>query len=247
MRSVHRLPLQYDTQRLIADLATAEQFGRYHEHYNAYEGEAEGGWKLIPLISRGGGIDPNSSFDYGRYVRQAGMGGDRKPPPFQKTEILKHCLYFEKILDDLQCRKRRVRLLRLEPGARIRRHYDPGENWAAGKPRLHIPIVTHEEIYFYVDGQRVIMKPGEAWYCDFSRWHWVENRSPISRVHLVCELVINDWLRQLFPAESLGERAGNWMYRARVRTQWRVARYARGIGHRVDNLRRRSPFASRAP
>jgi hypothetical protein len=89
------------------------------------------------------------------------------------------------------------------------------------------------------------MHPGEIWYCDFSRWHWVENRSPIARVHLVCELVVNDWLRQLFPAESLSERIGNCVYRTKVETQWRAARYARRIGQTMNHLWEKSPFAPR--
>jgi hypothetical protein len=240
MKSLHRLPMQYDPQRLLADLARAEQAGQYHEHYNAYAGEAEGGWSSIPLFSRGGKIDPSASLDYGRYVRQVG-----KPPPFQKTEILKQCPYFEQILDSFQCSKRRVRLLRLAPGARIYRHRDPGESWAGGRPRLHIPIVTHDEVYFFHEGQRVIMRPGELWYCDFSRYHWVENRSPIARVHLMCELVVNDWLRQQFPAESLVERAGNWTYRTRVETGWKLAKYGRAIGQRLNDLRTTSSSAPR--
>jgi len=232
--------MQYDPQRLVADLATAERFGQYFDHYNAYEGESHGGWKLIPLISRGGRIDPQSSLDYGRYVKQAAAGVDRKPPPFEKTEILKQCPYFEEILDSLQCEKRRVRLLRLEPGARVRRHYDPGESWAGGRPRLHVPIVTHEDIYFYVDGQRVVMKPGEVWYCDFSRWHWVENRSPITRVHFMFELVVNDWLRQLFPRESRTERARNWIYHTGLQAQWKVAAGARRIQQGLESVRRPS-------
>ena len=89
------------------------------------------------------------------------------------------------------------------------------------------------------------MQPGEAWYCDFSRWHWVENRSPIARVHLVCELVVNDWLRQLFPTESVSERVGNWIYRTRVEMQWRAVSYAGRIGQTMGDLREKPPFVRR--
>lgn len=240
MRSVLRLPVQYDTQRLVADLATAERIGQYHDHYNAYKGESQGGWNLIPLVSRGGGTDPNSSLDFGRYVKRTGLRVDRRPPPFQKTAVLKQCPYFDEVVDSFQCEKRRVRLLRLEPGAKVRKHHDPGESWAGGQPRLHIPIVTHEDVHFHLDRQRIIMKPGELWYCDFSRQHWVENRSPVSRVHLMLELVVNDWLRQLFPAESPTERASNWVYYAGLRIRWKVAAGARRIQQGLESGRQPS-------
>jgi hypothetical protein len=61
----------------------------------------------------------------------------------------------------------------------------------------------------------------------------------------MCELVVNDWLRQQFPAESLVERASNWTYRIRVETGWKLAKYGRAIGQRLNDLRTISPSAPR--
>ena len=76
-------------------------------------------------------------------------------------------------------------------------------------------IVTHEEVYFYVDDQRVIMRPGELWYCDFTHPHRVHNKSSIGRVHMVLDLKVNDWLREFFPPEPLGDKVKNAVQRAR--------------------------------
>jgi quercetin dioxygenase-like cupin family protein len=205
---------RYDVERLRADLKTAEQQGQAHLHWSTKE--HDGGWSAIPLMSVEGKVDPESlRLGAGRY---------------DKTPILKHCPYFEEIIDSFQCPKHRVRLMRLEPGTNIHEHTDPGDSWALGQVRIHIPIVTHDEVYFYVDGERIMMKPGEMWYCDFSRPHRVANKSPIGRVHLVLDLTVNPWLRQMFPAESLAERLGNWRYWVKFYGRETVYRLGRASG-----------------
>src|SRR5690606_34290625 len=103
---------------------------------------------------------------------------------------------------------------------------DLGEGWAMGKVRLHIPIVTHEEVYFYVDEQRVMMRPGELWYCDFTRPHRVHNKSDVARVHMVLDLRVDDWLRDFFPSEPLTDRVKNAVQRTRYYSQYYARRAA---------------------
>jgi hypothetical protein len=136
---------------------------------------------------------------------------------------MEHTPYLGEILDDFGCTTHRVRLLQLAPGKNINTHSDDGDGWAIGKVRLHIPIITHDEVYFFVDDERVIMKPGELWYCDFTRPHRVHNKSDIGRVHLVIDCAVDDWLRGMFPAESPLERLRNARQRAIYHA--RTARY----------------------
>jgi len=199
MKSVLRFEQRYDVDRLLADLHAAEQFGRSHVHFGKYH---DGGWSAIPLVSPGGAVDASS-------LRHAAGAS------YEKTPILRACPYFEEIVDSFRCPWLRVRLMRLEPGANILEHRDPGDSWALGQVRLHIPIVTHDEVYFYVDRQRVTMRPGELWYCDFSRPHSVANRGDVARVHFVLDLVANGWMREFFPRESVVEQVGNLAYRLR--------------------------------
>ena len=216
---------RYDVERLRADLQVAEQQGRAHLHWSTKE--HDGGWSAIPLVSLDGKEDAEAlRSGKGRYV---------------KTPILKHCPYFEEIIDSFQCPRQRVRLMRLESGTNIHEHRDLGDSWALGQVRIHIPIITHEEVYFYVDGERVMMRPGELWYCDFSRPHRVANRSPIARVHLVLDLTVNPWLRQMFPAETLRERLGNWWYWGSFHSTETLRRlaHAAGLGKVRRLLKRR--------
>ncbi len=225
MKTLHCFGPRYDVGRLLADLESAEKAGQFHKHWTDYH---DGGWSAIPLVSLGGAVDADS-LKHGR--------GD-----YRKTPILAQCPYFEEIIESFHCPKERIRLMRLEPGKKILKHTDPGDAWALGKVRLHVPVVTHEEVYFYLDGERVVMRPGELWHCDFSRPHWIENRGPVARVHFVLDLVVNRWMRDFFPPETLADRVYNAAYWCRFHGK----EVARGVAEATGAARLRRALRRRA-
>ena len=83
----------------------------------------------------------------------------------------------------------RMLLARLRPGGVIPAHMDRNFSLAHAH-RVHVPIVTHDDVKFVVDGRRQPMKEGEAWEINNRRAHEVENASPIYRVHLIVDWVI---------------------------------------------------------
>jgi hypothetical protein len=183
-----RLPRTYDPDLLVRDLQvlsdvpTAPQPGPYHK----------GEWTGIALHSMGGkdSVFPSSP------------GMDH----YQETENLKRTPYFKKILDELKCPKEVVRILFLPPGGHIKNHFDFQTSFQFGLVRLHIPILTHPDVAFIIDGQRMSWKPGELWYGDFSRVHSVKNDSQMVRVHIVMDVQINDFLLSLFPEDFVARR-----------------------------------------
>jgi quercetin dioxygenase-like cupin family protein len=215
MQTILRLPRTFDQERLVRDLGAAISAGEFLANRPTYH---DGGWKALALVSNGGGTDAES-------LRMAKGQGD-----YKKTNIIAKCPYFEEVVDSFGCPVERVRLLRLEPGAKIHEHIDLGDGWAMKRVRLHVPIVTHDEVYFYVDGQRVIMKPGELWYCDFTKPHRVHNKSDIGRVHMVLDVVVDDWLKTLFPDEPLAERVRGWAQRNSFHGKARLREIARKTG-----------------
>jgi aspartyl/asparaginyl beta-hydroxylase (cupin superfamily) len=55
--------------------------------------------------------------------------------------------------------------------------------------RIHIPIITNNEVYFTVGGERKNLKDGEMWQINNNnKMHSVENNSNQDRIHL-----ITDW------------------------------------------------------
>jgi aspartyl/asparaginyl beta-hydroxylase (cupin superfamily) len=98
---------------------------------------------------------------------------------------------------------RLVRFLSLEPGGTIREHHDSFLSKRIA--RLHVPIVTHPDVEFYLDGERCSWCPGELWYGDFSRPHAAVNGSPVTRVHLVLDVTADQRFLDLFPPGKLPE------------------------------------------
>ena len=183
-----RLPRTYDVDlllrdfRALSDVPTSPQPGPYHK----------GEWTGIALYSMGGkdSVFPSSP------------GMDR----YQETEQLRRAPYFKQILDELECPKEVVRILFLPPGGHIKDHFDFHTSFQFGLLRLHIPIVTHPDVAFIIDGQRMNWKAGELWYGDFSRVHSVKNDSQIVRIHMVIDVQINDFLLSLFPKDFIERR-----------------------------------------
>jgi quercetin dioxygenase-like cupin family protein len=233
MKTTVRLERSYDVARLERDLDTAIHAGEFILNRPTYH---DGGWRALALVAVDGQTDAKA-------LRWAGEQAN-----YRKTPILAKCPYFEEIIDGFECPVQRVRLLRLEPGAKIHEHVDLGDGWAMKRVRLHIPIVTHEKVFFYVDGQRVTMMPGQLWYCDFTKPHRVHNQSDIGRVHLVLDMTVDGWLRDQFPPEPVAERVAGYAKYARFHGRARIKETLRKTG--VSAFAKRlmgKPVAAPAP
>jgi hypothetical protein len=54
--------------------------------------------------------------------------------------------------------------------------------------------VSFGGVFFGVGEDSVPMQEGECWEINNSRTHWVENNSPVDRVHLLVDIMPNDEL-----------------------------------------------------
>ncbi len=184
-----RLPRTYDAARMKAELRQLEDIQRVSA---GYAGEANRAWESISLIAPGGRTRTGDGHQ--RLEQQT-------TEEYGPTEALGRAPYLAEILGGLACTKRLVRLLSLGPGGVITNHRDNFVSFEEGMLRLHIPVVTHPDVDFFIDGQRCDWKAGELWYGDFSRFHSAHNRSPIVRIHLVMDVLVNDFVLGLFPPD----------------------------------------------
>jgi len=183
-----RLPRTYDVELLQRDLQTLQEVRRAPQPGPYHKGE----WTGIALYSMGG---KQSTFP-------SAAGTDL----YQETEELQQAPYFRQLLQELECPKEVVRILFLPPEGHIKDHFDFHTSFQFGLLRLHIPIVTHPDVVFFIDGQRMNWKPGELWYGDFSKVHSVKNNSSIVRVHMVIDVQTNDFVLGLFPEDFVARR-----------------------------------------
>jgi hypothetical protein len=180
-----QLPFSFDPDRLKADVdALLPEDWVPHFNTSYYEGD----WSGVALRSVGGVArqlypDPTAQDGYA------------------DTDILARCPYLQEVLTTFACPLESVRLLRLAARSHIREHRDYRLGYEDGEVRLHIPVHTNPDVAFFLNGTRLNMREGECWYLNLNLPHRVENQSDIDRIHLVIDCVVNDWMRDLFPAD----------------------------------------------
>lgn len=183
-----RLPFEFGPKELCDDLArlSRETWVRHFVKDN-YSGE----WNILPLRCRADAKHPVATIN----PRADGV-------EFVDTAFLAISPFFQKVLARLECPKLSVRLMRLTPGSEIKEHFDPDLAAEQGLARLHVPITTSPEVDFYLNGTTVAMAPGSCWYLRLSDPHRVVNRGATDRVHLVIDVVVNEWLAGVLQAAA---------------------------------------------
>jgi hypothetical protein len=182
-----QLPYFFDVARMQQEVAgVSGSHWKLHYQQLHYEGE----WSAIPLRS----VD--ASTDNIMIAPQEGA-------VYKNTVFLDACPYIKTVLEQLHCPLLAVRLLKLNSGAIIKEHKDHELYYEKGEIRLHIPVVTHEAVEFYLDKERVQPKEGECWYMNFNLPHSIINKSPVDRIHLVIDAVVNDWVKEQFAQPGL--------------------------------------------
>jgi len=107
------------------------------------------------------------------------------------VNLLKPILNYLKNLHNGELAK--TMLVKLAAGKKINEHSDNGLYLNTIK-RHHIPIVTNDEVWFYVDGEKKNLKTGEIWEIDNTKLHKVENLSNEDRVHVIVDILPNDFV-----------------------------------------------------
>lgn len=80
----------------------------------------------------------------------------------------------------------RVMLARMAPGGVIHPHRD--QNPAAKWPhKIHVPLLTNEDVTFWVDGKPYHFAEGQAVEVNNMGVHAVENRGTTDRIHVIFE------------------------------------------------------------
>ena len=187
MKDRIRLNLSFDADRLQKDLARL-QGSDWIAHFvmQNYEGD----WSVIPLRGPAGATHP-VMMSY----------SDPTCTEFTDTPFLADAPNIRNVLNTFGCPLQAVRVMKLGPGGRIKEHTDHDLDAESGTARLHIPIVTNDDVKFILNGTRIVMNEGECWYLRLCDPHSVENNGRSDRVHLVIDAVVNSWLLNELYAE----------------------------------------------
>jgi hypothetical protein len=181
MISTLKLPFSFDARSVQLDLQAFKP-DDWIPHFNTqyYEGD----WSGIAL---------RAAAD-----AHVALYPDPTVETYVDTVALERCPSISAILKEFKCGTESVRFLRLGPGAAIREHRDYRLSIEDGVARIHVPVKTSSRVEFYLDGSRVDMREGEAWYLNFNLPHSVTNAGDSERIHLVIDCIANEWLRSFF-------------------------------------------------
>ena len=177
-----KLSLEFESQDLVHDLQKCLEYP-FIDHFN--KRDYNGSWQSISLRSLDGTYD--NIFAYGSDTQT-----------FSDTPLLAKCPYFQKIITSFKCQKQSIRLLNLKSKSRIKEHVDYKLAYEEGAFRIHIPIITNEQVAFHLNNRKLTMRQGECWYANFSLSHKVENNGHTDRIHLVMDCLRNSWSDRLF-------------------------------------------------
>ncbi|MEY3378211.1 MAG: hypothetical protein RLZZ328_1371 [Bacteroidota bacterium] len=87
----------------------------------------------------------------------------------------------------------RSELISMKRKTSIPRHTDKGDMLITCR-RLHIPIITDDDVWFSVLSKRINMKEGVCYEINNLAAHSVENNSNIDRIHLIVDIIPNEYL-----------------------------------------------------
>jgi hypothetical protein len=184
-----RLPVEIDPAPLLTEAESLpDEAWIPHMVRQNYEGD----WAAAPLMAPAGETHP---------IRQ--IYPDPTATRFVPTKFLDAMPATRALLAALPCETQCVRLMRLGPGAWIKPHRDHDLDAALGHARLHLPLATGPDVDFRLTGERVTMAAGELWYLRLSDTHEVNNRGSGPRLHLVIDVIANDWLVGALEAAGL--------------------------------------------
>jgi hypothetical protein len=175
-----RLPIAFDAEALAEEAATIPH-AEWTPHFNTQQ--YEGDWSGVALRSGVGA--PLALYP------------DPTSTEFVDTPLLSRLPRMRAALAQLACPLQTVRLLRVGPGSRILPHRDFRLGYDHGEVRLHVPLASDAAVQFFIDEGLVPMRPGECWYVDLDHMHRVTNDGDETRVHLVVDCVVNEWLTQM--------------------------------------------------
>ncbi len=173
----YRLPMTFDHTKLMEEVNQFDE-NEWIRHPNGFAGNS-----ALTLIS---------TFGEDNHDTHGAM---------LETPRLAKMPYFRQVMASFNTVIGRARLMRLAPHSKVKQHTDISLYWRH-RMRLHIPLVTHENVHFYCEKQAVHMAAGEAWTFDNWRYHEVHNESDITRIHLVIDTVGTPDLWEILENES---------------------------------------------
>lgn len=160
-----QLPFRFEAEKLIEEVEALPD-DAWRRHPTGHKGNT-----AVSLVSFGGDHTDDS------------IGGQQAP-----TTWLRPDSFIAQTIASFGVPVGRTRLMRIDPGGEATPHFDAHLYWF-DRVRIHVPIITTDDVEFQCGNAGVHMAAGESWVFDTFRRHNVLNPSDHHRVHLVIDTV----------------------------------------------------------
>lgn len=158
-----------DRKALIKEVGNAEKVHSFSRRTPV--------WLGIPLRSVNGETGEDA-------MKATGIANSPDPKMYKDTCAMQP--YIRQIIDEIDAPVLKVRILKLRSKKGIGEHAD---NFQSGDIiRLHIPIITHPLVEFWLDGKQYYIPTKKLLYLNVRKRHKVINRSHLDRIHLVIDV-----------------------------------------------------------
>lgn len=168
-----QLNCQFDKQALEHEVLKLPE-DAWRPHPQGFKGNS-----AVALIARDGQSD-----------------NDLTHGPMLATKWLDNLPYIRDVLASFKAPLGRTRLMRIQGHGQVPKHTDLDYYWFQ-RMRIHIPIMTNEDVQFECGDATVNMATGEAWVFDTTQLHRVTNPRGGDRIHLVIDTVGSHFLFDL--------------------------------------------------
>jgi len=178
-----KLPLTFDAEKMLQEIQNLNlpEFVYYD---------------VLPLRAPAHVVDPSLPFP-----DHKGDFADGSWTEWSDADYLENMPYIASVVNSFRehTKVNLVRLLRLAPGATVKEHTDPtlGIEEKNSVIRLTVPILSNEDVVFYLNQEPVPMKPGECWYLRLTDPHSIINSGSSQRINMSIDMIPNDWVKNL--------------------------------------------------
>ena len=90
----------------------------------------------------------------------------------------------------------RCEVVNMSPNSRVRDHKDRSDVLYYSR-RFHIPLKTNPLCFFTVNKETVNMLEGNLYEINNTKWHNVKNESSNNRIHLIVDIMPNDYVENI--------------------------------------------------
>lgn len=120
------------------------------------------------------------------------------PRPIEDRPALNFMPYAREIIENLiPAPAMRCLLARLPAGGSVAPHIDQAPYFSK-TIRIHVPIISHEQVWMVAGNSVYLMQPGEVWALNNSALHAVWNaHASQARTHMICDFTMTPALNEL--------------------------------------------------